>query len=157
MRPVAVLAMVFPVIVCGCAGGPVKPGFYYAKPGLTETAYQVDVKLCGERGRQAMRDYGKQPQPVAGATPINYHDKKYGAGPGIAANATYSFAAGYQRGQAKAQAYAQAHKACMLEKGYGEVPLTQAEGEAFASLSRDERNQQFVRWATGQERTANSH
>lgn len=156
MRPVASIAALCALVVCGCAG-PVKPGFYYAKPGLTETAYRQDAKLCAERGSQARRDFGKQPHPVAGATPVNYHDKRWGAAPGIAAQATNSFIAGYQRGRAKRRAYAEAHKACMQERGYKEVPLTQAEGEAFASLSREERNEQYVRWATGQERTANAH
>jgi len=155
MRPDSHIAVLFALLLCGCAG-PAKPGFYYAKPGLTEAAYRQDVKLCSELGRQARRDYGKRPHPIAGATPINYHDKKYGAAPGMAAQATTSFVAGYQRGRAKARAYAEAHKACMQERGYKEVPLTQAEGQAFASLSRDERNAQFVRWATGQERTANA-
>jgi hypothetical protein len=156
MRLVASIAAFCALVVCGCAG-PVKPGFYYAKPGLSETAYRQDVKLCSERGRQAKRDYGKRPQTVAGAAPVNYHDKKWGAAPGIAAQATNSFIAGFQRGRAKRRAYAKAHKACMHERGYKEVQLTQAEGEAFASLSRDERDAQFVRWATGQERTANAH
>jgi hypothetical protein len=155
MRVFGRFAVLLALAVCGCAG-PRLPGFYYAKPGLSESAYKQDVNLCAERGRQARRDYGKQPQSVAGATPVNYHDKKWGAGPGIAAQATNSFVAGYQRGQAKRQAYAEAHKACMHEHGYSEVQLTQAEGEAFASLSEDEQDAQFVRWATGQEQTANS-
>jgi hypothetical protein len=156
MRSLAiVVVLVLAFIVTACAGPP-KPGFYYAKPGLAESAYEEDVKLCRERGRQAMRDYGKQQQVVAGAAPVNYHDPKYGAAPGIAANATNSMISGFERGRAKARASAEAHKACMVEKGYGAVQLTQAEGEAFASLSSDEQKKQFTRWATGQERTTNS-
>jgi hypothetical protein len=141
--------------MCGCAGGPKKPGFYYVRQELTEAAYNADLDVCKERGRQAMKDYGKQPLS-AGAAPVNYHDKKYGAAPGIAAQATNSFIAGYQRGRAKRQAYSEAHKACMQENGYKKVQLTQAETDAAASLSKDELAAQFVRWATGAERTANS-
>jgi hypothetical protein len=152
-RQIAIPTVISCLLVAGCAGGPAKPGFYYMKRGLTETAYQHDVEHCAQQGKKAMADYGK---PTATATGINYHDKKYGAAPGIAAQATNSFVAGYQRGQAKRQAYSAAHEACMRGKGYSDVQLTQAEGEAFASLSKDEQKAQFARWATGQQRTTNS-
>ncbi len=167
MRAVGLVAIFASASVCGCAGpgsglasapitGPIEPGFYYAKPRVTETAYQQDVKLCSARGRQAVRDYGKRGQAVAAVAPVDYHGEKYGVGPGVGSSVAGNGASPGQQ-KTKARVYAEAHKACMHARGYGEVELTQLETEEFAALSRDERNEKFVRWATGQETTANSH
>ena len=97
-----------------------------------------------------MDDYGKGAPTAAGSTV--HSDPKYGAAPGIAAGGATSFVSGFERGKAKGAAYKAAYDECFAQKGYRQIPLTEAEQGTYKSLSSDAQREQMGRWVSGKEK-----
>jgi hypothetical protein len=57
---------------------------------------------------------------------------------------------GFEKGKAQGKAFGEAYDRCFAQKGYRRVQLTDAEREAYQSLSSDAQTEQMSRWVAGQ-------
>jgi len=112
---------------------------FYTKPKLTEAQYRADVAACVEIAKTGYL------ADKAGTPTVYYPQRGYA---GLAGAATAGFVEGVREGNRREDARSTA-VACLVDKGYRTVQMSQGQIELYDRLSPEQRIKAEIIWSTG--------